>query len=68
MVNGGFGSSVAEYFHSCQYSSNVPNIIMLGVPDNFITHGTVPQLKKICGFDVDGIVSAALKLFQKGSC
>lgn len=68
VVNGGFGSSVAEYFHSCQYSGNVPNIIMLGVPDNFITHGTVPQLKKICGFDVDGIVSAALKLFQKGSC
>lgn len=57
-VNGGFGAAVAEYYHGDKYCGNVPCINMLGVPDVFVAHGTVSQLKKICGFDVDGIVLA----------
>lgn len=65
---GGFGTSVVEYFHSDSFVGNIPCITMLGVPDAFVTQGTVPQLKKLCGFDVDGIVSAVLALSQKSSC
>jgi 1-deoxy-D-xylulose-5-phosphate synthase len=28
----------------------------LGVPDSFIEHGTIEELQKICGIDVDALV------------
>lgn len=52
---GGFGSAVLEYFafrHIC-----LP-VTVLGLPDQFVTHGSVTQLKADCKIDVDSIVSA----------
>lgn len=67
-VLGGLGGAVAEYYHSTAFSGTIPEIVMLGVPDNFVPHGSVPQLKKQCGFDTAGIVDAALALAQKATC
>lgn len=61
-VKGGLGTAVAEFM--MEHSYYLP-LIKLGVPDRFIEHGTVAELKKECGFDEDGIFSAIKKIFSK---
>ncbi|MDE5869088.1 MAG: 1-deoxy-D-xylulose-5-phosphate synthase [Muribaculaceae bacterium] len=51
-VNGGFGSAVLEYISSAE-GDNI--IKRLGVPDQWIGHGSVDQLKKLCGYDKEAI-------------
>ncbi len=53
---GGFGSAVLEYFNSVGCNSPVT---VLGIPDQFITHGTLLQLHRDCGIDKDAIMAAA---------
>ena len=52
---GGLGSAVLEYYASIGHS--IP-VTILGLPDHFVTHGSVPQLHKDCGIDVDSIMAA----------
>ena len=52
---GGFGSAVLEYFAA--HHIDLP-VTVLGLPDQFVTHGSVAQLKADCGIDVNGIVNA----------
>jgi 1-deoxy-D-xylulose-5-phosphate synthase len=56
---GGFGSALLELL--ADEGLRDVNIKRLGVPDRFISHGTQDQLKKLCGFDEEGIVHAALQ-------
>ncbi len=51
-VKGGLGTAVTDYFARKGYTNKVT---VLGIPDNFITQGTVAQLKAICGLDSDAI-------------
>jgi 1-deoxy-D-xylulose-5-phosphate synthase len=51
-IKGGFGSAVLEFAAANNYKSNIKT---LGIPDNFIDHGTVHELQKICGIDVDSL-------------
>jgi len=60
-IIGGFGSAVIEYFNKKHYKNN---IIKLGIPDNFIEHGTQEELYKECGFDSENIYKLILKLTQ----
>ena len=50
---GGFGSAILEYFSEKKYKNDVMRI---GLPDNFIDHGTQDELHKSIGIHVDGIV------------
>jgi len=52
---GGLGSAVLEYYASV--GKTLP-ITQLGLPDSFVSHGTVAQLQRDCGIDVDGIANA----------
>lgn len=52
---GGFGSAVLEYFAA--HDISLP-VTLLGLPDQFVTHGSVAQLKSDCQIDVEGIVKA----------
>lgn len=54
---GGLGTAVVEYFE--QINCKKPTSI-LGLPDHFIEHGSVSELRKECGIDIDSIVAAAL--------
>lgn len=54
-ASGGFGSAVAEWMAVRGVKAPV---IRLGIPDKFVTQGTVAQLKALCGFDADGIFRA----------
>jgi 1-deoxy-D-xylulose-5-phosphate synthase len=52
VISGGFGSAVLEFMADNNYSANVKR---LGVPDNFIDHGSQQELYRECGFDPDSI-------------
>ena len=47
-VKGGFGSGVAEFAAVNNYKNTIR---ILGIPDEFIEHGTVDELQKICKID-----------------
>lgn len=53
VIKGGFGSAIIEFASENKYS--IP-IKTLGVPDEFIEHGTVEELQKICQIDVESLV------------
>ena len=50
--NGGLGSAVMEWMADHGYAARVDR---LGLPDSFVPHGTVEQLKHIVGIDKEGI-------------
>lgn len=61
-VEGGMGSAVAEFISSHGYGSE---IIRLGIPDKFIHHGTIAELKRLCGYDTEGILTAIRRTADK---
>ncbi len=50
--NGGLGSAILEWMNDRGYH---PNIVRMGLPDVFVEHGTVEQLRKITGLDLESI-------------
>lgn len=58
-VIGGFGSAIVEFAAQNQYKNNIK---ILGIPDEFIEHGTVNELQKICGIDVESIFNLLKKI------
>lgn len=50
--NGGFGSAVLEWFNDHGYA---PSVQRMGLPDEFVTHGPVDELRKIVGLDASHI-------------
>ena len=57
---GGLGSAVLEYYNAQGSTlSSQLSITLLGLPDAFITHGSVAQLQRDCGIDPEGIARAA---------
>ena len=55
VVNGGVGAAVLAFMNRHGYPCR---ITMLGVEDRFVAHGTVAQLKEMCGYDAPGILRA----------
>ena len=58
-VMGGFGSAVIEFMADQGYSANIKR---LGIPDEFIHHGTQPELWADCGFDTVAITKAVKEI------
>ena len=56
--NGGLGTAITEWMSDHGYS---PEIIRMGMPDNFIEQGTVQQLREICGIDIESIKKQLIK-------
>lgn len=63
VLAGGFGSAVLELLQQC--GLNQVQVMRLGVPDCFITHGSRDILLKQCGLTGEQIAAAALELMQK---
>ena len=57
-VTGGVGSAVLEFMNAYGYR---PQAELLGIPDRFIGQGTQEQLRRICGFDLEGIYRTIMK-------
>lgn len=60
-IQGGFGSAVLEFMADHGYSSGVKR---LGIPDEFIEHGTQKELWKICRYDADAICETAQEMIR----
>ena len=50
---GGMGSAVLEWMNDHGYR---PQVTRLGLPDQFIEHGSVKQLQQLCGIDEESIL------------
>ena len=60
-VKGGFGTAVAEVLIENNYQ--IP-LKRLGVPDSFVEHGTVEELKHELGYDAEGIEKVVIQLLK----
>ena len=52
VISGGLGSAVLEFFADNGYEVEVKRV---GIPNKFVMHGTVPELRQICGMDAQSI-------------
>lgn len=52
VLTGGFGSSVLEFFSENGYEVKLKR---MGIPDQFIEHGSIAELHHLCGIDAEGI-------------
>ena len=55
--NGGLGSAVIEWMSDHGYDVKITR---LGLPDNFVEHGTISQLREIVGLDNESIKKVLL--------
>ncbi len=56
-ITGGFGSAVIEFMTDNGYT---PRIKRMGIPDQFIAHGSVKELHQLCAIDEESIYSAII--------
>jgi 1-deoxy-D-xylulose-5-phosphate synthase len=61
ILMGGLGSAVLEFMADHNYKSQV---VRLGIPDEFIDHGTQDELHHDCFYDIEAQVSSAEKLME----
>jgi len=57
--DGGFGSAVTEYL-SDKFGTSSPLVRRIGLPDEFVEHGTVAELRKITHIDAESIADTIL--------
>jgi len=60
-IQGGFGSAVIEYLMKSGAQCKVRS---LGIPDNFIEHGSQAELWNECGYDAAAIVQAVTEMIN----
>lgn len=60
-VTGGLGSAVLEFMADHHYNAQVSR---LGIPDQFIEHGSQQQLHKLCGYDEESIYDRLQKMLN----
>ena len=63
VVTGGFGSAVLEVIANKKYQHI--NIKIHGIPDKFIEHGTIPELKAMLKLDAQGIADVVKEFLNK---
>ncbi|MGN1228547.1 MAG: transketolase C-terminal domain-containing protein, partial [Prevotella sp.] len=56
--NGGFGSAVMEWLQDHGYTTRVKR---MGMPDHFVEHGTIAELREIIGMDKASIINTIYK-------
>ncbi|MCC5923565.1 MAG: 1-deoxy-D-xylulose-5-phosphate synthase [Crocinitomicaceae bacterium] len=58
-IMGGMGSAVLEFMADHQYQAH---IVRLGIPDEYIHHGTQKELYKDAGYDTNSIVKKVIEM------
>ena len=59
---GGLGTAVLEWMNEHGYH---PDIDILGLPDSFVEHGKVQELRQMVGLDKEGMKDAIHKNLSK---
>ncbi|MBR6691187.1 MAG: 1-deoxy-D-xylulose-5-phosphate synthase [Bacteroidaceae bacterium] len=57
-VKGGLGSAVLEFMAENGYA---PHVEVMGIPDEFVEHGTPEELYRICRMDAESVLQTILK-------
>ena len=52
VIKGGFGSAIVQFSSQNKYASKIQ---ILGIPDEFIEHGTINELQQYCKIDVTSL-------------
>jgi 1-deoxy-D-xylulose-5-phosphate synthase len=60
-IKGGFGSSIIEFASSNNYTNT---IVQLGVPDEFVQHGSLKKLQKSIGLDPKSIKQSICNILK----
>lgn len=55
MRSGGFGSAVEEWI--ADEGHNDLRVTRLGIPDKWVAHGSIKELRHICGYDAESIAN-----------
>ena len=58
VIRGGAGEAVVKLLHDNHIQTEV---VTLGIDDKFVEHGTVAELRHLCGYDIDGILHAIVE-------
>ncbi|MDE5944488.1 MAG: 1-deoxy-D-xylulose-5-phosphate synthase [Rikenella sp.] len=64
VIAGGAGSAVLEYCSDRGYLSDGLRVVRLGLPDRFVEHGAVEQLRSLCGIDAVAIAERVRNLLR----
>lgn len=64
VLPGGFGSAVMEFMGDNNYKND---ILRIGIPDEFVDHGTQEELHNILGIDPTGIAEKVKKFCEQKS-
>ena len=59
---GGYGEKVREYIQDSRLDVN---ILTIAIPDEFVTHGSVDQLRKELKIDAESVADRILKEIQR---
>ncbi len=59
ILKGGMGSAILEFMADHQY---YPEIKRIGLPDQFIEHGSINELHRLCGLDEESIYITLLNM------
>ena len=63
VISGGLGSAVVEYFADNDYNNK--HITRVGLPDEFVTHGSISKLNELCRIDANGLTERILEVVGK---
>lgn len=58
IIRGGAGEAVVKLLNDNGVSTSV---VTLGINDMFVEHGTVAELRHLCGYDIEGILHAIVE-------
>jgi 1-deoxy-D-xylulose-5-phosphate synthase len=62
ILNGGMGSAVLEFFANNHYT-NI-SVHRIGFEDQFVTHGSIKELQKITGLDMEGVLKKIMEVHK----
>jgi len=60
-ITGGFGSAVLEFMAANKYQAEV---VIMGIPDRLVEHGTPKQLYAEIGLDANGIAATVRSMMN----
>ena len=58
VLRGGAGEAIVKLLNDNHISTQV---VTLGIDDKFVEHGTVAELRHLCGYDIEGILHAIVE-------
>lgn len=62
VLKGGLGSAVLEFLSENNYTETY--VHRVGIPDEFVTHGSISELQQITGIDAAGILEQIIHLYN----